>query len=78
MKRELTTAAIAAIGLFISVFGYKTAFDAKFITQVIVYFITTGGPAPRAIWESVGILIMSVGVGILFAAFLFYRHSDKQ
>jgi len=38
--------------------------------------LATGVAHPT--YQLVGILIMSVGVGILVAAFLYYRHRDKQ
>jgi len=83
--RELTTAAIAAVGFFFLVFGYKSAFGVQlsgmssmtdnFLWNLMTFYmvpLSTGVSHPT--YQLVGMLIMSVGVGILVAAFLFYRH----
>ena len=69
MNRELTTAAIAAIGFFFLAFGYKSAFGVQ---------LSGMSSMGDNFLQLVGILIMSVGVGILVSAFLYYRHHDKQ
>ena len=83
MKRELTTAAIAAVGLFLLTFGYFQAF----ISPVFLYdTLTPDGPeaygwrsqALLQRWQFVGMLILSIGAGFLVLAFLYYRHRDKQ
>jgi len=89
MNRELTTAAFAAVGFFFLAFGYKSAFGVmssqlstighNFLWNLMAFSnvpLATG--VDPATYQLVGILIMSVGVGILVATFLFYRHSDKQ
>jgi len=90
MNRELTTAAFAAVGFFFLAFGYKSAFGVmssqlstlgeNFLWNLMAFSFNVPlatGSVP-ATYQLVGILIMSVGVGILVAAFLYYRHSDKQ
>jgi len=61
MNRELTTAAIAAV-------GYKSAFGVQ---------LSGMSSMGDNFLQLVGILIMSVGVGILVSAFLYYRHHDS-
>ncbi len=54
---------VAAAGFSFLIFGYQQAFGL--------------GRAGIG-YELVGMLFMAVGVGILVAMFLFYRHRDKQ
>jgi len=75
MNRELTTAAIAAVGFFFLIFGYQQAF----VSAYFLYKILAPGLGTADIgYQLVGMLFMSVGAGILVAAFLYYRHRDKQ